>query len=88
MEAEKAAMRPNVLDWEPPMALFVPDDDPFVFYRAVARWAGRLLRGMGLVEINETLGPETAAVFRDAGFRDVSLLDDIFGKPRFVRFFS
>lgn len=88
MEAEKAAMRPNVLDWEPSMALFVPDDDPLVFYRAVARWAGRLLRGMGLVEVNETLGPETAAVFRDAGFRDVSLLDDIFGKPRFVRFFS
>lgn len=88
MEAEKTAMRPNVLDWEPSMALFVPDNDPLVFYRAIARWAGRLLRGMGLVEINETLGLETADVFRAAGFRDVSILDDIFGKPRFVRFFS
>lgn len=87
-ESEKAQMRPNVLDYEPAGALFVPDDDPLVFYRAVARWAVRFLRpqGTGLVEINETLPSETEAVFRDAGFPDTAVLKDLSGKPRIVRF--
>ena len=87
-ESEKARMRPNVLDWEPPMALFVPDADPLVFYRAVARWAQRFLRpgGAGIVEINETLGPETAALFREAGFKNVQNLRDFSEKERFVLF--
>ena len=81
-------MRPNVLDWEPPMALFVPDRDPLVFYRAVARWTRRFLRpgGAGIVEINESLGPETAAVFRDAGYKNVQILSDFSKKARFVQF--
>ena len=88
MERERAFMRPNVLDWEPAGALFVPDDDPLLFYRAVARWAQRFLRpgGAGLVEINEALGPETAAVFRDAGFKNVQILPDFAKKDRFIRF--
>ena len=59
MERERTLMRPNVLDWEPALALFVPDDDPLRFYRAIARWAQRFLApgGIGLVEINEALGP-------------------------------
>ena len=87
-ESEKALMRPNVLDWEPPEALFVPDGDPLLFYRAVARWAQRFLRpgGVGLVEINEALGPETAAVFSDAGFKNVQILPDFSRKERFIRF--
>lgn len=87
-ESEKALMRPNVLDWEPPMALFVPDSDPLRFYRAVARWAQRFLRpgGAGIVEINEALGTETAAVFRDAGFKNVQNLSDFNEKTRFVLF--
>lgn len=87
-ESEKARMRPNVLDWEPPMALFVPDADPLVFYRAVARWAQRFLRpgGAGIVEINEALGPETAALFREAGFKNVQNLRDFSEKERFVLF--
>ena len=87
-ESEKAAMRDNVLKWEPSLALFVPDDDPLLFYRAVARWAQRFLRpgGAGVVEINETLGPETAAVFRDAGLKNVQTVPDFFEKIRFVRF--
>lgn len=90
LERERAQMRPNVLDWEPELALFVPDDDPLRFYRAVARWARRFLRpgGAGLVEINETLGPETADVFRSAGFRNVQNLPDFYKKIRFVRFES
>ena len=88
LERERAQMRPNVLDWEPGLALFVPDDDPLRFYRAVARWAQRFLRpgGAGLVEINEALGPETAAVFWDAGFKNVQILPDFARKNRFIRF--
>ncbi len=88
MDQERAAMRRNVLEHEPALALFVPDDDPLVFYRAVARWAGQLLRpgGRGYAEINALLGPETAAIFREAGFSGVSLLEDLGGAPRFVRF--
>jgi release factor glutamine methyltransferase len=88
LERERALMRPNVLDWEPALALFVPDDDPLLFYRAVARWAQRFLRpgGVGLVEINEALGPETADVFREAGFKNVQNLPDFYKKMRFVRF--
>ena len=80
MDRERAAMRPNVLEHEPALALFVPDEDPLVFYRAVARWARTLLRpgGWGYAEINALLGPETAAVFRDAGFSGV-----LYKKPVF-----
>ena len=87
-ESERALMRPNVLEHEPPMALFVPDEDPLLFYRAVARWAQRLLRpgGIGIVEINEALGEETAAVFRDAGFGNVKILPDFYKKTRFISF--
>ena len=87
-ESERALMRPNVLEHEPPMALFVPDDDPLRFYRAIARWAQRFLRpgGVGIVEINEALGEETAAVFRDAGFENVKILPDFYKKTRFVSF--
>ena len=48
MDSEKALMRTNVLDHEPHLALFVSDDDPLIFYRAVARWAARLLK-VGLI---------------------------------------
>ena len=89
-ERERAQMRPNVLDWEPGLALFVPDDDPLRFYRAIARWAQRFLRpgGVGLVEINQELGPETAALFRDAGLKNIQILPDFRENIRFIRFES
>ena len=88
MESEKLAMRTNVLDYEPGLALFVPDSDPLLFYRAVAVWARRFLRpdGMGLVEINESLGPQTAEVFRRAGYKKTRILQDFRSKYRFVMF--
>ena len=88
MDSEKALMRRNVLDHEPWLALFVSDDDPLVFYRAVAAWAKQLLKpdGIGIVEINEALGPETAAVFSQAGFADTSVIRDLSDRHRFVRF--
>ena len=88
MDSEKGMMRKNVLDHEPWLALFVSDDDPLVFYRAVAAWARQCLKpdGVGIVEINESLGPETAAVFSQAGFADASVILDLSDRPRFVRF--
>ena len=88
MDKEKALMRSNVLDHEPHLALFVSDDDPLVFYRAVAQWALALLKpsGYGIVEINEALGPETAQVYIDAGFRDVEIIRDLSDRNRFVSF--
>ena len=81
-------MRTNVLDHEPHLALFVPDSDPLLFYRAVARWASALLSpdGFGVVEINEALGPQTAEVFRTAGFSKVEVVQDLNDRDRFVRF--
>lgn len=88
MDKEKSEMRRNVLDYEPALALFVPDSDPLLFYRAVAAWAQRCLApgGTGIVEINEALGPETAAVFEAAGFRDVCVIPDLSRRARLVRF--
>ena len=80
-ESEKAAMRPNVLDWEPSEALFVPDEDPLKFYRAIADWAEKLLKDNGSLwlEINERFGQETAALFTGA-----AVIQDINGKDRFI----
>jgi release factor glutamine methyltransferase len=88
MDKEKTLMRTNVLDHEPHLALFVSDDDPLLFYRAVALWASRLLTstGFGVVEINEALGVETAQVFIDAGFQTARVLQDFSGRDRFVQF--
>ena len=83
---EKQYMRPNVLDWEPEVALFAPESDPLAFHKAIALWARRLLSpgGFGIVEINEDLGPETLAVFKS--FKNARLIEDFAGKSRFVAF--
>ena len=88
MDSEKALMRKNVLDHEPHLALFVPDDDPLLFYRAVAQWALQLLKlgGFGIVEINEALGEETAEIYRRYGFSAVTIIKDLNDKDRFVSF--
>lgn len=87
-EREKKTMRRNVLDFEPATALFVPDEDPLMFYRGAARWAVPLLKkdGLGIVEINEDYGTGTAGLFRNEGFGNVRIEKDIFGKNRFVLF--
>lgn len=85
---EKSQMRKNVLGYEPSLALFVPDDDPLVFYRAIACFAGKRLSrsGFGIVEINEALGDATAVVFRENGFGNVRTEKDLCGKVRYVIF--
>ena len=86
MEKEKPLLRRNVLEHEPASALFVPDDDPLMYYRAIARWSERFLspEGKGLTEINEVLGKETQELFRDAGFTESDLVKDFYDKNRFV----
>lgn len=88
MDKEKGLMRANVLEHEPHLALFVPDDDPLVFYRALASHSSQLLaeNGVGMVEINEALGEETADIFRAAGF-SAEVVRDLSDKDRFVWFF-
>lgn len=84
---EAAQMRSNVLNFEPHLALFVEDNDPLIFYLAIARFAFQTLKEDGLVvlEINESLGEETAEVFRQTGFSETEVLKDLHQKNRFVK---
>ena len=79
-------MQKNVLDFEPHLALFVEDSEPLIFYEAIANFAFNNLTDNGLVavEINETLGEETANVFKRKGFSEVEIIKDIHQKDRFV----
>ena len=87
LESERAEMRANVLDYEPGLALFVPDDDPLKFYRALARHAANLLaeNGCGIFEANARFCGEVAALLSPI-FADVQVLKDISGRERFVSF--
>ena len=87
-ERERGQMRPNVLNYEPAIALFVPDDDTMLFNRKIAEIAKKYLYtdANACVEINEAAGPESAALFRENGFKSVETLKDIFGKNRIVKF--
>ncbi|MBF9141506.1 peptide chain release factor N(5)-glutamine methyltransferase [Hymenobacter properus] len=86
-ESERPLMRENVLAWEPATALFVPDDDPLLFYRRLAEVGQELLVAGGSIywEINEALGAETAALLSPEAFEDVRVVPDMFGKARMVR---
>ncbi len=85
-ESEKAGMQPNVLKYEPESALFVPDDDPLVFYRAIAQGAEKWLKPEGRIylEINEALGEETASLFTRHGFTYTEIIKDINGRNRMI----
>lgn len=88
MAHEQSLMRRNVVDYEPGLALFVPDSDPLLFYRAIADFAAdRLLPGgRCIVEINEALGEEVCSLFRGYGFADVLKSEDFRARDRFVSF--
>ena len=85
MEKERAQMQRNVLDYDPALALFVPDEDPLRFYRAIATIAQNHLaeNGQVVVEINEVLGDETCAVFKAQGFTP-KVHEDFRGKQRWI----
>ena len=85
MEKERAQMQRNVLDYDPELALFVPDDDPLRFYKAIATIAKDHLaeNGQVVVEINEDLAEETCAVFKAQGFTS-RVHEDFRGKARWI----
>lgn len=85
-ELEKQQMRPNVLEYEPMAALFVPDNNPLLFYRALRDLALEVLVPGGAIfmEINEQFGSETAALFSTDHFSKVEIRKDLFNKPRMV----
>lgn len=86
-DSERTDMDDNVLLHEPHTALFVPDDDPLRFYRAIARYALRSLSNGGslLFECNTRYAEATGEMMREMGFEDVTVNDDCFGLPRFVK---
>lgn len=87
LDSEREQMLSNVLDYEPELALFVPDDDPLRFYRRIAELATRHLSDGGRLyfEINERFGDQTVAMLSGLGFSQVEACLDIFDKVRIVK---
>ena len=86
-EEEKSEMERNVLEHEPSLALFVPDNDPLLFYRRIGELGLSILRGEGLLffEINRRFGKEVVKMLQDMGYQDVELRQDQFGNDRMVK---
>lgn len=86
MNKEKSLMNKNVLEFEPSLALFVPDDDPFVFYKAIMKRAKSALKpgGVLFLEINEQFGKQTLQLFEHFGFSQPKLYKDLNDKHRFA----
>lgn len=86
MASERTTMGTNVLDYEPDLALFVPDENPLLFYAAISDFAQAHLADGGKLffEINHRLAEETADLVRSKGFAQVDFVEDSFGKQRFV----
>lgn len=85
-ESEKLLMHANVLEYEPHSALFVPDDDPLLFYETITQFAGMKLTvgGMLAFEINESFGLEVERLLLLNEFRNIDLRKDMYNKNRFV----
>lgn len=86
-DRERADMSDNVISYEPELALFVPDSDPLLFYRAIARYASKALKPGGrlLFETNTAYAHEVAQVMANEGFTAIEVRNDCFGKPRMVK---
>lgn len=86
-EKEKADMEKNVLEHEPSIALFVPDEDPLKFYRAIAEYASSALKSEGALyfEINPIYEKETREMLEELGFKDIETQEDAFGKKRMMK---
>jgi release factor glutamine methyltransferase len=86
-DSEKEMMTKNVLDFEPHSALFVPDSDPLVYYRAILKLAEISLRQRGKVyfEINEALGRSIFEMLKTYGYSGIALIKDINGKERMIK---
>lgn len=86
-DSERADMERNVLEHEPATALFVPDADPLLFYRAIAKYAAVALKPAGRIylEINRRFGSETCQLLEENCFEQAQVIRDQFGNPRFVK---
>ena len=86
-EKEKADMEKNVLEHEPSLALFVPNEDPLKFYRAIAEYASSALKSGGALyfEINPIYEKETREMLLKLDFKDIETKEDAFGKKRMMR---
>ena len=85
LESEKAMMQPNVLEYEPSTALFVPDSDPLMYYDAIFRFAvSKKKRSQIYLEINENKASELIALAKKYEMSDIRILKDINGKDRFL----
>lgn len=86
-ESEKALMNRNVIDFEPHQALFVPDSDPLVYYKAIAHIAKKILTpgGMVYLEINEALDKEMMLLFDSEGYTGLKIIPDLSGKQRILK---
>jgi release factor glutamine methyltransferase len=87
LNSEKAQMRKNVLDFEPPVALFVDDSDPLLFYRKISEISKDILDQNGRIyfEINEKMGDEVASLLSASGFNAIKIIKDLHEKDRFVK---
>ena len=85
-ESEKAEMETNVLAWEPSIALFVPDNDPLLFYRRIGELALRMLTPNGKLffEINRAYGDATKQLLCNQGYKNIHIQKDLSGNDRFV----
>mgnify|MGYP003390679379 FL=1 len=85
-ESEKAEMEANVLAWEPSIALFVPDNDPLLFYRRIGELALRMLTPNGKLffEINRAYGDATKQLLCNQGYKNIHIQKDLSGNDRFV----
>jgi release factor glutamine methyltransferase len=83
---EKEEIKPNVLEYEPHLALFVEDNDALLFYRKIAQLAKKNLseNGMLFFEINQYLGKETVDLLTDLGFKNIKLVKDVYGNDRMI----
>lgn len=86
-EVEKRNMQRNVLDWEPSIALFVPDNDPLLFYREIARKGVQLLKNGGKLyfEINREHGEDTCNMLAEYGYTNIELRKDFADNDRMIR---
>ena len=84
--SERETMERNVLDYEPCQALFVPDNDPLLFYKAIAPYAAQSLEPGGrlYLEINQRFGNEVKRLLEDCGLDEVRIIEDSFGRVRFA----
>lgn len=86
-DSERKDMEANVLDWEPELALFVPDADPLRFYRRIAQKGLDWLTEGGALyfEINRAYGAETLRMLEECGYRDIVLRKDLSGNDRMIK---